>query len=176
MSRLHVCVDVIALPFGNIIFIGCVADRMFTAADPLTRKWPVAPESEMAYFTAVDTSDLSKMVVAIGIYCKLFACTRVFHPIVPSVRPCGHGYWRWYADRHDQSHVRNTDLKLWGDVRVIGGVFSSVMEKYCSHNKSSSSVHSSVFVVASFDCCLIALFDMARASSSEGSSSSKAAK
>ena len=63
-----------------------------------------------------------------------------------------------------------------GDGRVDGRVLLSIMGTYCSHNKSSSSVHSSVIVVASFDCHLPALFDMTGGSSLAGSLSSKEAK
>ena len=45
----------------------------------LTKKWPVAPELEMAYFTALHTFGLPEMAADIGSSCKFFACTRVYH-------------------------------------------------------------------------------------------------
>ena len=66
-------------PLGRVIVVGFSVTLLFTTGAPLTRKWPVVPESEMAYFTALVTFDLSKMVAAIGSCCKLFACTSVFH-------------------------------------------------------------------------------------------------
>ena len=48
MSRLHVCVDWIVLPLGNVMVIGLVAFCLFTTGAHLTRKCPVAPESEIA--------------------------------------------------------------------------------------------------------------------------------
>ena len=63
-----------------------------------------------------------------------------------------------------------------GDGRVDGRVSSSIMGTVCSHDISSSSVHSSNVVVTSSTCCSPALFDMAAVSSLAGSSSSKAEK
>ena len=48
MSRLHVCVDCIVPPLGNVIVTGLIAFFLLTTGAPLTRKWPVAPESKMA--------------------------------------------------------------------------------------------------------------------------------
>ena len=53
MSRLHVCVDLMLLPFGSVMVIGLVAGLMFTASEPLIKKWPVAPEYDSAHFTAL---------------------------------------------------------------------------------------------------------------------------
>ena len=40
------------LPFGILMLIGLSATYKFLTGAPSTRKWPVAPESEMAYSTA----------------------------------------------------------------------------------------------------------------------------
>ena len=40
------CVDLMLLPFGSVMVIGLVAGLMFTAGEPLIKKWPVAPESD----------------------------------------------------------------------------------------------------------------------------------
>ena len=48
ISRLHVCVELIILPFGSVICSGYLAFFMFTAGDPSTRKCAVAPESDIA--------------------------------------------------------------------------------------------------------------------------------
>ena len=53
MSRLHVCVDLMLFPFGSVMVIGLVAGLMFTAGEPLIKKWPIAPESDSAHFTAL---------------------------------------------------------------------------------------------------------------------------
>ena len=55
MSRLQVCVDLMNFPFGSVMVIGLAAGQMFTAGAPVTRKLPVAPESESAYLTALVT-------------------------------------------------------------------------------------------------------------------------
>ena len=81
MSMLHMWVDWTTLPLGRVILRGLVDGCLFTTGEPSTMKWPVAPESEMAYFIALHTSGLLKMVAAIGSSCKLFACTRVSHII-----------------------------------------------------------------------------------------------
>ena len=73
---------------------------------PLTRKWSVVPQSEMAYFTALVTFDSSKMVAAFGGCCKLFACVRVFH-VFELVD-------LWDVNSHDWNDGGNTDFKLWG--------------------------------------------------------------
>ena len=66
MSRLHVFVDMIVFLFGSMTLIGCVASLMFTAADPSTRKCPVAPASEeKAHWTAFSNLSVLKMVFAI---------------------------------------------------------------------------------------------------------------
>ena len=52
MSRLHVCVDLVLLPFGSVMVIGFVVGLMFNAGEPLIKKWPFAPESESPHFTA----------------------------------------------------------------------------------------------------------------------------
>ena len=46
---------------GGGLVVGC----LFATGEPSTKKWPVAHESEMAYFTAQHTC-LSRMVAAIG--------------------------------------------------------------------------------------------------------------
>ena len=53
MSKLHVCVDVMLLPFGMVTPIGLSATCKFVTGAPSTRKLPVAPESEMAYSIAI---------------------------------------------------------------------------------------------------------------------------
>ena len=42
------CVDCIVPPLGNVMMTGFVAFILLTTGAPLTRKWPVAPESEIA--------------------------------------------------------------------------------------------------------------------------------
>ena len=79
MSRLHVWVDWITLPFGNVIVIGWSAILLFMTGAPSTRKWPVAPESEMACLTARTRRCGLKMVADRGSCWRLFACTIVVH-------------------------------------------------------------------------------------------------
>ena len=52
MSKLHVCVDVMILPFVIVMLIGLYATCKFVTGALSTRKWYVAPESEMAYSSA----------------------------------------------------------------------------------------------------------------------------
>ena len=65
MSRLQVCVDLILFPFGSKIWTGVVATFLFTIGAPSTRKWPVAPESEMAYSTALVRRLVSNIILLV---------------------------------------------------------------------------------------------------------------
>ena len=49
MSKLHVCVYCIIFSLGSVIFNGYDVNFFFTMGAPCTIKFPVAPESEMAY-------------------------------------------------------------------------------------------------------------------------------
>ena len=51
LSKLHVCIDCIIFPLGSVIFNGNDVNFLLTTVAPCTRKWPVAPESEMEYWT-----------------------------------------------------------------------------------------------------------------------------
>ena len=51
MSRLHVWVDLIVFPFGNVMAMGLWAIILFVTGAFLTKKCPVAPKSEMACST-----------------------------------------------------------------------------------------------------------------------------
>ena len=79
MSKLHVWVDLMVLPLGRVMVIGLLAGRMLVAGAFSTKKWPVAPESEMACFTDLVTRCTSKIVAAFGVACRLFAWTIAFH-------------------------------------------------------------------------------------------------
>ena len=48
MFKLHVYVDVIVPPSGNVIVMGSMAFRLLMTLAPSTRKCPVAPESASA--------------------------------------------------------------------------------------------------------------------------------
>ena len=65
ISKLHVCVDVMIFPFGIVMLIGLSATCKFVTGAPSTRKWPVAPESDMAYSIAI----LSLSVLSIFLPC-----------------------------------------------------------------------------------------------------------
>ena len=52
ISKLHVCVDCIIFPLGSVLFNGDAVDFLLTTGAPFTRKFPVAPEYEMAYWTS----------------------------------------------------------------------------------------------------------------------------
>ena len=67
------CVDLMLLPFGSVMVIGLVAGLMFTAGEPLIKKWPVAPESESAHFTALVSRSWLNIVFACGSSRKLLA-------------------------------------------------------------------------------------------------------
>ena len=71
MSRLHVCLDVMFLPFGIVMMIGLSATCKFVTGAPSTRKWPMAPESEIAYLVVI----LSLSVL--GLFFDLFEMTTV---------------------------------------------------------------------------------------------------
>ena len=63
----------------RVIFRGLVAGCLLTTGEPLTKKWLVAPELEMVYFTAQYTFCLLKLVAAISSSYKSFVCMMVFH-------------------------------------------------------------------------------------------------
>ena len=82
MSRLHVWVDLIDFPLGKVMVIGLVARCLLVTGAFSTRKWPVAPESDMTCFTDLVTLAVSKIAAACGSSCKLFACTIVCHALL----------------------------------------------------------------------------------------------
>lgn len=89
ISKLHVWVDWITLPFGSVIVIGFVAILMLTAGAPFIKKCPVAPESDIACLTQRVIFAASKIVVACGSWDRLFACIMCCHAfdfVVMSVR------------------------------------------------------------------------------------------
>ena len=69
-------------PLGNVMVIGLVARRLLVTGAFSTRKWPVAPESDMACFTDLVILVASKIAAACGNSCKLFACTICCHALV----------------------------------------------------------------------------------------------
>ena len=79
MSRLHVCVDFVILPFGSEMLIGFLATCKFVTDAPSTRKWPVGPGSEMAYSTALIILGVLKIISAFLICMRLLACTYFCH-------------------------------------------------------------------------------------------------
>ena len=79
MSRLHVCIDLIVMSFGKVMEIGLLAIFRLTAGTPSTRKWQVAPESEITYFIACVILCQSKIVSALGNLLRLFACIACHH-------------------------------------------------------------------------------------------------
>ena len=61
--------------------IGFVAGLMFTAGDPLIKKWPVAPESDSAHLTALFSRSWSNIVLACGSSRKLLAWMMCCHAL-----------------------------------------------------------------------------------------------
>ena len=53
MSKFHVCVNAMILPFVMVMLIGLSDTCKFVTGAPSTRKWLVAPESEIAYSIAI---------------------------------------------------------------------------------------------------------------------------
>ena len=49
MSKIHMYVDCIIFPLGSVIFNGYDVNFLLTTGAPCTRKFPVAPESDMAW-------------------------------------------------------------------------------------------------------------------------------
>ena len=82
MSRLHVWVDLMDFPLGNVTVIGLVARCLLVTGAFSTRKWPVAPESDMACFTDLVILAVSQIAVDCGNSCKLFACSICCHAVV----------------------------------------------------------------------------------------------
>ena len=71
ISRLHVCVDVMFLPFGIVMLIGLLDTCKFVTGAPSTRKWPVAPESEISYSVVI------LLLSVLGFFCALLEMTTV---------------------------------------------------------------------------------------------------
>ena len=61
--------------------IGFVAGLMFTAGEPLIKKWPVAPESDSAHFTALFSRSWLNIVFACGSSRKLLAWMMCCHAL-----------------------------------------------------------------------------------------------
>ena len=72
-------VDWMVLPFGNVMVIGLRAGCLLVAGAFSTKKWPVAPESEIACLMDLVIRCLLKIVAAFGKWCKLFAWIIDFH-------------------------------------------------------------------------------------------------
>ena len=68
---LHVCVDVMFLPFGIVMLIGLSYICKFVTGSPSTRKLPVAPESEIAYSVVI------LALSVLGFFCALLEMTNV---------------------------------------------------------------------------------------------------
>ena len=75
-------VDWMVLLFGNVMVIGLCAVRLLVAGAFSTKKWPVAPESEIAWLMDLVMRCLLKIAAALGKWCKLFAWMMVFHAVV----------------------------------------------------------------------------------------------
>ena len=75
-------VDCMVLPFGNVMVIGLYAVRLLVAGAFSTKKWPVAPELEIACATDLVMRCLLTLVAALGIWSMLFAWMIVFHAVV----------------------------------------------------------------------------------------------
>ena len=82
MSKLQVWVDLMVLLLGKVMVIGLLAGRLLVTGTFSTKKWPVAPESEMACLTDLVTRCWSKIVFALGIECKLLAWMIAFQAVV----------------------------------------------------------------------------------------------
>ena len=59
------CVDVMFLTFGIVMLIGLSANCKFLNGATSTRKWPVAPESGIAYSVAI------LALSVLGVFCAL---------------------------------------------------------------------------------------------------------
>ena len=66
-------------PLGSVMAIGLDAGVIFTAGAPKSKKCPVAPESEIAHFTALVTRSWSKIVCACGNSLKFFVWIMCCH-------------------------------------------------------------------------------------------------
>ena len=70
------------LPLGKVMVIGLLAGRLLVTGAFSTKKWPVAPESEMACLTDLVTRCWSKIAFALGIACKFLAWMIAFQAVV----------------------------------------------------------------------------------------------
>ena len=67
------------VPSGSLIATGYSATFLFTTGAPSSRKWALAPESEMANFTMLVSFLVLNMVDALGRSISLLACTIFAH-------------------------------------------------------------------------------------------------
>jgi len=70
----HILVDLIDFPLCKVMVIGLWAGCLSVMAAFPTRKWPVAPESDMACLTDLVILSVLKIASACGNSCKLLAC------------------------------------------------------------------------------------------------------
>ena len=70
--------DLMVLPLGRVMVSGLLAGQMLVAGVFSTKKWPVAPESDIACLTDLVIRLTSKIVAACGIAWRSFAWTIVF--------------------------------------------------------------------------------------------------
>jgi hypothetical protein len=66
-------VDLITFPLSIYMVIGLVARHLLMTGAFSTRKWPVAPESDMACCTDLVTLAVSKIIPASYLHVQLFA-------------------------------------------------------------------------------------------------------
>ena len=78
MSRLHMCVDNMILPYGSLIAIGYLATLILTAGNPFMIKCEDAPESDSVYFTRFTSRLVLNIINALADCCSLLSATIFF--------------------------------------------------------------------------------------------------
>ena len=118
---------------GDWIGCGCL---LVTGAFS-TRKWPVAPESDMACLTDLVILAVSKIVAACGNSCKLFACTICCHALFRvSMVGVGGRLISFVSGMHSSSTADSSSLVNFSVVVVMSlSKFSSTL---LMHTVSSS--------------------------------------
>ena len=152
MSRLHVCVDWIIFPFGNVIFNGEVVNFLLTKGAPCTRKFPVAPESETAYCIASLNLDGWKIRIAVGSLARLLAWTMFCHALLRvGALTTGGGAW---VSRGTSLLSDHPLLPLLSTVATV--ISSAVLEEHLLliHTVVSPSSSSSIMAKELIVCLL----------------------
>ena len=119
MSKLNVCVDCISFPLGGVIFNGDAVNFLLTTGAPCTRKCPVAPESNMEYWTSYFLFVVKKLRLIVGRLPRWFICTIL--GCAGILLTCSVRVWRGisFSYEHPLSLLLSTEVILLFSVLTV---------------------------------------------------------